>query len=524
MSQDDMNVANSDGATVRADINSQLGAIVTSHSGATAPSTTFAFQLWADTANNLMKIRNTGNSAWIVLFKLSTGGFEQGADIASASALPVLADGLFNDVTGTTGVTSINTLGVGVMKILQHDAAVTYTHHPTNLVLPKGGDITTVAGQVLAFYEYATGDWRLVSSSIPADVSGENLVINGNMLVPQRGASFAALTASQYTIDCMQWIDTGTTAAVVTITQDTDVPTVAEAGIKFMNSLKIDTTTAETLGSGDAALYLSHKIEAQNVTFFGHGASGALSATLSFWFKSTKTGIFTVNVDRDDASEKYSTEFTVGTTDTWEKHTVTIPGDTSGTAIADDNGIGLDLQFMMAVGATGTTSTADAWNASGATELATANQVNLLDNTANNVFITGIQYEVGSIANRFKVPGIAIELYKCKRYFERLNQGGFAANEFGTIQANSTTVARGTLYTEVEKRTSPTITISAASDFDVVQASGSPVAITGLTFAAITPLNSKLACTGASGLTAGHATRLIDDGGGNAYIDISAEL
>ena len=198
MSQDDMNVANSDGATVRADINSQLGALVTNSSGATAPSTTFAFQTWADTANDLLKIRNAGNSAWINVYKLSTGGPEQGADIVSASALPVLADGLFNDVTGTTGITSINTLGVGVMKILQFDAAVTLTHHATNLVLPAGVNITTVAGQVLTFYEYAAGDWRLVSSSLPT-AGKQTIPIPASSMRPTVSNGAAAITDAETT-------------------------------------------------------------------------------------------------------------------------------------------------------------------------------------------------------------------------------------------------------------------------------------------------------------------------------------
>lgn len=163
--QEDMNVANGDGATVRGDINAQLGALITNSSGATTPSTTFAFQWWADTASDLMKIRNAANSAWIVHFKLSTGGFIQGADIASAAALPVLADDIFNDVTGTTGITSIDALGIGTYKILQFDDAVTITHHATNLILPGGKNIITVAGDILCFYEYASNDWRLISNS-----------------------------------------------------------------------------------------------------------------------------------------------------------------------------------------------------------------------------------------------------------------------------------------------------------------------------------------------------------------------
>jgi hypothetical protein len=178
MAQEDYTVANSDGATVRADINSTFQAGQTQNSGATAPSTTFAFQLWADTATDLLKQRNAGNSAWITLFKLSTGELIVGADVASAGALPVVADGRFADVTGTTTITSLAALGVGAVKYLQFDGIVTVTHHSTDLVLPGGRNITTVAGQILGFYEYAAGDWRLMFNSQPERKPVE-LIISG---------------------------------------------------------------------------------------------------------------------------------------------------------------------------------------------------------------------------------------------------------------------------------------------------------------------------------------------------------
>jgi len=73
----------------------------------------------------------------------------------------------------------------------------------------------------------------------------------------------------------------------------------------------------------------------------------------------------------------------------------------------------------MSVGATGKTSTADAWNASGATELATSNQVNLLDNTANNVFITGIDYYIGTANRDFPHRSIAEEEAIAKKYYTK---------------------------------------------------------------------------------------------------------
>src|SRR6185369_1139440 len=52
------------GAAFRADLNNALGAIVTTNSGAAAPSTTFGNMLWIDTTNNLVKKRNNANAAW----------------------------------------------------------------------------------------------------------------------------------------------------------------------------------------------------------------------------------------------------------------------------------------------------------------------------------------------------------------------------------------------------------------------------------------------------------------------------
>ncbi len=90
---------------------------------------------------------------------------KKGADVASATALPLLNDGIFNYVTGTTTITSMDSVGVGAIKVLHFDGILTLTHHATDLILPSGANITTKAGDIGVFHEYATGDWRLVSWS-----------------------------------------------------------------------------------------------------------------------------------------------------------------------------------------------------------------------------------------------------------------------------------------------------------------------------------------------------------------------
>jgi hypothetical protein len=98
----------------------------------------------------------------------------KGADVASANALTLGDDGNYFDITGTTAITSIATKGVGTVVKLHFDAALTLTHHASDLILPGAENITTAAGDEAEFVEYATGDWRCTSyqrASFPVGVS-----------------------------------------------------------------------------------------------------------------------------------------------------------------------------------------------------------------------------------------------------------------------------------------------------------------------------------------------------------------
>ncbi len=105
MAQHDYNIANQSGADFRSDLNNALSAIASTNSGDTSPTTTFANQLWIDTANNVLKIRNEGNSAWI-----TTG-------------ISIAADNTFNIDGGTVnGITALSfSSGSSVTTILDED-------------------------------------------------------------------------------------------------------------------------------------------------------------------------------------------------------------------------------------------------------------------------------------------------------------------------------------------------------------------------------------------------------------------
>lgn len=112
-----------------------------------------------------------------------TQKWAKGADVASATALTLGTDGNYFDVTGTTTITSIATVGVGTVIKLQFDGILTLTHHATDLILPGAANITTAAGDEAEFVEYASGDWRCTSyqraASFPATQSYVTTAISG---------------------------------------------------------------------------------------------------------------------------------------------------------------------------------------------------------------------------------------------------------------------------------------------------------------------------------------------------------
>lgn len=72
MAQHDYVIANQSGASFRSDLNNALSAVATNNSGTSEPSTTYAYQWWADSNTGLLKQRNAANSAWITIGTLAS--------------------------------------------------------------------------------------------------------------------------------------------------------------------------------------------------------------------------------------------------------------------------------------------------------------------------------------------------------------------------------------------------------------------------------------------------------------------
>lgn len=78
-----MVIANQTATSARADINSAIQALASNSLGASAPSTTYAGQFWFDSANDILKIRNEADSAWLNVGLFSSGAFVPAPGMAS---------------------------------------------------------------------------------------------------------------------------------------------------------------------------------------------------------------------------------------------------------------------------------------------------------------------------------------------------------------------------------------------------------------------------------------------------------
>ncbi|MFT6151382.1 MAG: hypothetical protein ACJAY9_000771 [Flavobacteriales bacterium] len=246
-------------------------------------------------------------------------------------------------------------------------------------------------------------------TNYPSTFSNKNAIINGDMDISQRGTSFTSVANATYSLDRWYYGKSGT--MVHDISQSSDVPTVAQAGRKIINSVLIDCTTAQgSIGAADSAGF-EQKIEGYNFKSIAEKVF-----TLSFWVKATKTGIYCANFRNGGNDRSFVSEYTINTTDTWEFKTITVDASPSVGTWDYENGIGLFVSFILARGSDETT-TAGTWQTG--TFTATTNQVNACDSASNNFRLAGVQVEAGSIATPFQIRSIGDEIELCQRYFQK---------------------------------------------------------------------------------------------------------
>ena len=104
----------------------------------------------------------TGDSLTLTALTLTGGRLitDKGADIASGAAITPGTDGNYFHITGTTTITSIATLQEGAIVFFEFDGVLTLTHNGTSLILQGSVNMTTAAGDMVAFVSEGSGNWR----------------------------------------------------------------------------------------------------------------------------------------------------------------------------------------------------------------------------------------------------------------------------------------------------------------------------------------------------------------------------
>ena len=257
-------------------------------------------------------------------------------------------------------------------------------------------------------------------------LANRNMMVNGGFQVAQRlsyeGSGYSQTGGEYIGIDMFRTRISGGNSDGTTsvLLQQTST-----APVGFCKSLKLDVTTAYSSLSSGAYNTIVGEIEGYDIARTGFGAAGAKTLTLSFYVRSNLTGTFTGAVGNSSNNRSFAFNYTISSANTWERKTITIDGDTTGTWHKDSQ-MGLKIIWTLGVGTQYLTSTANTWQAG--EHMGTTSGQNILASTDNELYLTGVQLEVGSVATEFEHKSFNDEFKRCCRYYQKARQYG-APNE-----------------------------------------------------------------------------------------------
>lgn len=242
---------------------------------------------------------------------------------------------------------------------------------------------------------------------------GNNLIINGDMNIAQRGTSFSTSLSSAYTLDRWQYRKTVGSTMALSISKDSDAPTFAQSGQYFSSSLRMNLTIPQDSLSAGHAFLIEQKIEGYNFAKIAFKAF-----TLSFWVKSTTIGIRTISFRNSLSDRSYVSEYTINAANTWERKVITVSASPSSGTWDYGTGVGLVVTFSLACGSTFQT-TKDTWQTGNF--FGTAAAGNGVATGSTDFRITGVMLNEGVEALPFSLAGgnLTGELQLCQRYYEK---------------------------------------------------------------------------------------------------------
>ena len=331
---------------------------------------------------------------------------------------------------GTASGANNNGISIGTGS-----SAVNANSVAERLRIDATGNVTVSTGNVTV-----SGNVQAASYNGGQLAGLRNSIINGNMSIWQRGTA-AYTSAANGTFSADRWyLRSSYTGGTTNITQGTG----PSQTLRYTTRVTHATATATTTGQYYALRQVFEKIVAR-------GFASASSITISFWYRSNRTGSHACVFDAGSAGAFFTgtttglnTTFTVNVADTWEYKSITVPLTITGNGTNADNlpGALLTIGFTDAAVSTFTTIA-----------------------VGDYFEFTGAQLEFGAVATPFENRPYGMELVLCQRYFQKSydisTAPGAASTEENSrigIATSTTRLSTFVVYPVSMRSTDPVIT------------------------------------------------------------------
>ena len=291
-----------------------------------------------------------------------------------------------------------------------------------------------------------------------------NMIINGDCRVAQRGTSTASITGNaNFVVD--RWAFNPSGHGTWTLSQN------SSTGLsEFETSVKMLCTTGGGSPAASDYVLMYYNIEGHDTQILKMGTSDAERFTVSFYVKSNKTGtgIVEAQTTSGGASVEYSRSFTISQANTWEKKSVTMIANTS---LAQDSAnkttsTGLTLYFILDSGTNQTTGTLPTtWADQTFVNRWAGHDLAIGRNADDYMEMTGLQVDVGDVAQPFKYESFEQNLIRCRRYFQQYDATN-AYTRFALGVAYDGSSIAAPLNLPVQMRAAPTF--GSSGNFDTL--------------------------------------------------------
>ena len=298
-----------------------------------------------------------------------------------------------------------------VVKVTKHEKHI--SEHVHKIDKPSG-----IAGEAMLRANTVQEQQALIG------VGRRNLIINGNMIIAQRGPYTGS---NGFGLD--RWRNSENTGGQTTMTRQIGGPYTEDGYFKYYLQVNVDTPDTSLAATEYAGVF--YKVEGHDFDCAAYGSDGARTLTLSFWHCHSQPGIYSISMRNDGggSNRNYVLNYRQDLANVWQKTVITFPGDTGGNWTTT-NTPALSIFWTFAQGTQYATNTLNQWFG-GTYYHASTSIINMMATTNAKFRLTGVQLELGNTATPFEHRSFGEELSLCQRYYTMLAGGADYAEEYG---------------------------------------------------------------------------------------------